>query len=61
MEVLLDATHREDTSKSRLQTLAYKTLNEVVQCSTKDIIDIVMQRVPDIMLKINETLEMHKI
>lgn len=61
VEALLDTAHREDASESRLRTAAYETLNEVVRCSTKDTAPIVMQLVPVIMLKLNETLEMQKL
>lgn len=61
VEALLDAAHRGDAGKSRLQIVAYDTLNEVVHCSTKYTTAIVMQLVPVSMPMINETLEMQKL
>lgn len=58
LEALLAATAREDSVDSRLRTCAYETLNEVVRISTDDTAPIVVQLVPVIMEKLNQTLEM---
>lgn len=58
---LLAAAHREDAVDSRLRVSAYETLNEVVRCSTEETAPIVMQLVPVMLMKLNETLETPKL
>eukprot|EP00252_Welwitschia_mirabilis_P025793 TRINITY_DN8203_c0_g1_i1.p1 TRINITY_DN8203_c0_g1~~TRINITY_DN8203_c0_g1_i1.p1 ORF type:complete len:875 (+),score=189.55 TRINITY_DN8203_c0_g1_i1:181-2805(+) len=58
---LLEAAHREDAAESRLRIAAYETLNEVVRCSTEETTPIVLQLVPVIVSKLNESLEMQKV
>ena len=61
VQSLLAAAHREDAVDSRLRVSAYETLNEVVRCSTEETAPIVMQLVPVILMKLNETLETPKL
>ncbi|GLJ12611.1 hypothetical protein SUGI_0194600 [Cryptomeria japonica] len=61
VQSLLSAAHREDAVDSKLRTSAYETLNEVVRCSTEETTPIVMQLVPVILMKLNETLEVPKL
>ncbi|KAH9320615.1 hypothetical protein KI387_015254 [Taxus chinensis] len=61
VQSLLAAAHREDAVDSRLRASAYETLNEVVRCSTEETTPIVMQLVPVILMKLNETLEVPKL
>ncbi|KAF3794631.1 Importin subunit beta-1 [Nymphaea thermarum] len=61
VEALLNTAHREDAGESRLRTSAYETLNEVVRCSMEETASIVMQLIPVFLMKLMETLEMHKL
>lgn len=61
IQALLDAADRDDGSESRLRASAYETLNEVVRCSTEETSPIIMQLIPVIMRKLNDTLETQKL
>ncbi|RWR97523.1 importin subunit beta-1 [Cinnamomum micranthum f. kanehirae] len=58
---LLIVTHRVDAGESRLQTAAYETLNEVARCSADETVPTVLQRVPVIMMELNNTVEAQKL
>ncbi|XP_039007469.1 importin subunit beta-1-like [Hibiscus syriacus] len=61
VQSLLTVTHREDARESRLRTVAYETLNEVVRCSTDETAPLVLQLVPIIMMELHITLEGQKL
>lgn len=58
IQMLLATADREDAGESRLRTSAYETLNEIVRCSTEDTASVIMQLLPVILQKLNNTLEM---
>ncbi|GLJ17238.1 hypothetical protein SUGI_0298820 [Cryptomeria japonica] len=61
IQALLDTADRDDGNESRLRASAYETLNEVVRCSTEETSPIIMQLIPVIMRKLNDTLETQKL
>eukprot|EP00245_Coleochaete_scutata_P006394 TRINITY_DN20827_c0_g1_i1.p1 TRINITY_DN20827_c0_g1~~TRINITY_DN20827_c0_g1_i1.p1 ORF type:complete len:875 (-),score=236.69 TRINITY_DN20827_c0_g1_i1:663-3287(-) len=58
VRVLLLMTDRDDVGDTRLKASAYETLNEVVRCSTDETAPIVVQLIPVIMQKLDNTLQM---
>jgi len=57
VHALLTVTHREEATKSRLRTVAYETLNEVVRCSTDETAPLVLQLFSNIMIELHKCLE----
>ncbi|GAB2255647.1 hypothetical protein Droror1_Dr00009425 [Drosera rotundifolia] len=57
VQSLINVTHREDASESRLRTAAYETLNEVVRCSTDETAALVAQLIPVIMTELHKTMD----
>lgn len=63
VQALLAAADRPDAGggdggDTRLRTAAYETLNEVVRCSSDDTAGVVLQLVPLVMQKLDQTLQM---
>lgn len=60
VQALLAAADRPDEAggDARLRTSAYETLNEVVRCSTDDTAGVVLQLIPLVMQKLDQTLQM---